>query len=319
MCVLQNIHAQQIQVSADAQVTLAPGTTLSANGLKLTPTASLNLNGLTIQTNTTVTHPFGNTYVSRVYLLSPGTPVFSGDIQFSYLDGELNGLEKSSLQLIAWNGTAWQMAGTSISDVGNNSVIATGISNLSLNEFTLAANLALPLQWGAVSARRQQDARVKIQWSTEQEQNVSHFDVERSTDGLQWIKAIAGIPARNQYHTLYYEQTDVPNHAGQLYYRIRQTDHDDRYTLSKVVIVAAVSDIGQMAIYPNPANTYFIISGVDAATIDQVSLFSAGGIKMQTWRGNQIRYNLTPLPPGAYYIQMQMKNGEMISRPLTIL
>jgi hypothetical protein len=220
MCVLQNIHAQQIQVSADAQVTLAPGTTLSANGLKLTPAVSLNLNSLSIQTNATVSHPFGNPYVSRVYQFSPTTPAFSGSIQFSYLDGELNGLEKSSLQLIAYNGTAWQMAGTSISDVGNNSVIAPGISNLALNEFTLAASLALPLQWGAVSARRQQDATVKIQWSTEQEQNVSHFDVERSTDALHWIKSIAGIPARNQPFTLHYEQTDMPNHSGQLYYRI---------------------------------------------------------------------------------------------------
>lgn len=311
-------YAQQILVGTNAQVAVSAGTVLSAGGLKLMPNTSLTLNDLSIQSNTTVVHAFGNPYVSRVYLFSPNAFVFSGSIQFHYLDSELNGLNESSLQVIAYNGTAWQLAGTSTPDPDNNYVLASGISNLAPGEMILATGLALPLQWGAVSASRQADAAVKIRWSTAQEQNVSHFDIERSIDALHWTEAITGIPAGNQLYTLHYEQTDRPDYTGQLYYRIRQTDRDGRYTVSRIVAVTAENSAALVVIRPNPVDQYFTVTGIAPAVIDKVDLLNVIGRRVQTWNGNHPRYHLLSAPSGIYYVQVYTKNGTVISKQIIV-
>jgi hypothetical protein len=315
--VVHILLAQQLQVGSGASVTLGAGSSFSSNGLTLTPTSPLTLTGLTIDKNSSVTHPFGSPYVTRVYQFNPSGPAFTGNIRFNYLDGELNGLTESSLQLIAYNGITWQMAGSSTNDASNNFVEATGVTKLLLSEMILASNLALPLRWGAVAAYRQQEM-VLIRWVTEQEQQVSHFDIEKSWDAVQWLTVMTGIPATNQSRRQEYLQTDRPDHNGRLYYRIRQTDLDGRYTFSKIAIVAPVSGEGQLVIRPNPVSSFFSLSGVTPATIAQVSLFNAGGHLLKTWTGYHAQYTLPTLVAGTYYVRIQLTDGNILSRQVII-
>jgi len=312
-----SLWAQQVQVGSGASVLLYPGSSFSSNGLVLTPSTPATLSGFTIDNNTTVAHPFGPNYVTRVYQFNPTGPAFSGDIRFNYTDGELNGLTESSLQVIVYNGTAWQIAGSSVNESTLNYVEASGISNLILGEVILASSLALPLRWGAVSATRQQSA-VTIRWITEQEHQVSHFDVERSTDGLHWSTAIAGIGAGNQSNRREYVATDKTDHAGTLYYRIRQTDIDGRTTISKVAIVGAWRGTDQLVLQPNPASSYFNLSGITPSEIIQVDLYTSGGATIKTWKGFQQVYTLPTLVAGMYYARIHLANGHTVSRQLVI-
>lgn len=311
------VDAQQITVGTNGSLTLYTGNSLSGNGLILTPSSPVTLTGTTIDRNNTVTNPFGNPYVTRVYLVNPTPLLFSGDIQFSYDESELNGLTESSLQLIAWNGSAWQIAGASTDDPAGNSVTATGINSLSLGELILAAGLTLPLRWGAIVATRGQGS-VLIRWNTEQEDQVSHFDIERSVNGLQWTTAIAHIPATNQQAAHEYRQTDRPNYNGSLYYRIRQTDLDGRHTLSKVVIVGPENLAGRLTVHPNPANGHFQLNGPEAAQIGQIELYNAGGMLLKTWKGYQNRYPLPTLAAGSYYLRLHLDNGRVENRQLLV-
>lgn len=311
------LWAQQVQVGSGASVVLYPGSSFSSNGLVLTPSSPTTLSGFTIDNSTMVAHPFGPTYVTRVYQFNPAGPTFSGDIRFNYTDGELNGLTESSLQLIVYNGASWQAAGTSVNESSSNYVEATGISNLMLGEVILASSLALPLRWGAVSATRQQGA-VTIRWITEQEHQVSHFDVERSMDGLHWSTVIAGIAADNGSHRREYVQTDKTDHTEALYYRIRQTDIDGRSTLSKVAIVAAMRGNDQLMVQPNPASSYFSLAGITPARIMQADLYTSGGSLIKSWKGYQQRYILPTLVPGLYYARIRLTDGHMVSRQLVV-
>ncbi|AXY73259.1 T9SS C-terminal target domain-containing protein [Paraflavitalea soli] len=312
-----SLWAQQVQVGAGASVVLYPGSSFSSNGLVLTPSTTTTLSGFTIDNSTTVNHPFGPTYVTRVYQFNPTGPAFSGDIRFNYTDGELNGLTESALQVIVYNGTSWQAAGTSVNDGTLNYVDATGISNLLLGEVILANSLALPLRWGPISATRQQNT-VTVRWITEQEQQVSHFDVERSTDGLHWATAIAGIAAGNQSHRREYVQSDKTDHTGALYYRIRQTDIDGRYTFSKVAMVGAWRGMDPLTVQPNPASGYFSVTGIAADEVVQTDLYTPGGALIKTWKGYQQRYTLPALAAGVYYARIHLANGQMVSRQLAV-
>jgi len=309
------VIAQELRVNAGAELTILPGTDLSINGLALSPSSRLNLADQLIQKDVVVLHPL-STYIERTHRFSSPL-VFTGSIQINYLDAELNGLNESSLRLGIYNGSVWQSAGTSIAQPGSNYVFTSGLSNQSISELTLTTSVALPLQWGRLSAIRQGES-VSVTWTTEQEHNVSHFDVERSFDGLNWTVAIANIPSGGRSSGFGYAQTDRPNHKGRIYYRIRQTDVDRRYTISRVVTVAAEGELPFVTIGPNPASSYFNLSGMDAAAIAKVELLNAGGLLVQTWKGNQTRFMLGKLPRGTYYLRIQMTGGEVVSKQLQV-
>ncbi|NML22555.1 T9SS type A sorting domain-containing protein [Pseudoflavitalea sp. G-6-1-2] len=308
--------AQQIVVG-NGQLVINAGTQFSFNGLLFNPTSPVTLTNTSANRNATVTNTFTDPYVSRVFLIAPSPFLFSGNIRFPYADSELNGLAESTLKVVSWNGSAWQLAGTSTPDATNNFVDATGLTNLPVNELILAASAALPLQWVSVSASRKEDA-VNIQWITEQEYQVSHFDVERSTNAQQWTVAAARIPATNQSNRSTYQHTDRPGYAGTLYYRIRQTDLDGRQTISKIVLVAPGRLSNQMTILPNPAKSYFSIAGVASGNVVQVSVFTSGGMMVKTWKGYQEQYHLTSVPAGTYLVRIKTADGKETSSQLLI-
>lgn len=317
LLLLTEVNSQQLQAGANAQVVIYQGGQTGISGLIFNPSSPLTFTALTLNKNTTVTNPFSNPYVSRVFHFAPGTPLFSGSIRFHYLDGELNGLNESTLQLITYNGSSWQLAGSSMSDAGNNYVEATGINNLPLGELMLANSLPLPLTWLNISASRK-ETTVMVKWVTEQEWNVSHFDVERSMNGQEWTKAITGIPAGNQSQRREYRQTDNPGYAGLLYYRVRQTDIDGKFTLSGTVTVPAERSMDRLIILPNPARQYFELSGISRETIGQVELFNNNGGLIKSWKGFQDRYSLPPLSAGTYLLRIQTVDGVSTGRPLMV-
>lgn len=309
-------HAQELKIAGQGTLSLAGGTALNFNGLTLTPSSDLHITAKSLHKDTAVSNSFGNPYVSRTYRFS-ANQVFSGTIRIHYLESELNGLNESLLQVLNYNGSVWQSAGTSSSNSTNNYVQATGITATPLRELILATSIPLPLEWGELRATRR-EASVIVKWHTMAERNVNHFDVERSTDAVNWITAIANIKASNKPYRTDYEQTDIPGYDGRLYYRIRQTDKDGRFSFSGIVSVAANNTALPVMISPNPAKGYFIISGVASSDIDKISLLHTNGVVVRAWKGNQSRFSLSGLSGGIYYLQIRMVTGQVFNQPLLI-
>lgn len=308
--------AQQIAVGS-GQLVINAGNQISVNRLLLNPTTTITLNNTTVTQNATVTNAFGDPYVSRVFLITPTPFLFSGSIRFPYADSELNGQDENTLKLGAWNGSAWKLAGTSTPDPSNNFAAVSGLTNLSVNELMLSSSAILPLQWVSVSAMRK-EAAVNVKWITEQEFQVSHFDVERSTDAQQWTIAAARIPATNQSQRATYQYTDHPASAGTLYYRIRQTDLDGRHTVSRIVLVAPEKLSNQLTILPNPARSYFSIAGLASGEVAQVAVITSGGMMVRTWKGYQEQYYLSSMSAGTYLVRIRTTDGKEISSQLLI-
>ena len=301
--------AQIISVAAGTNFVVKSGTQLGLDGLLLTPSADLSLADFSVSLSATLNHSTLNTAVARSYQFGTTIPVFSGDIQLFYQDGELNGLTESGLQLNVHNGSSWQNWSASSSDAVNNFITTNGLSSVSLAELTLADALQpLPLRWGGITAYRSGN-QVKIDWTTLQESLVGHFQVERSTDAVTWKAVGNPVNAHNDGATHQYQLADPRPVAVKLYYRIREVDLDGGKHYSSIVVVAELAAGSVILIYPNPAGNHFQLGNVDLTTIRSVELMTISGQSLAIWKNGRPHYSLDKWPAGVYLVRVKLVNG----------
>ena len=162
--------------------------------------------------------------------------------------------------------------------------------------------------------------KVKLDWSTVNENNSSFFEIERSNDNNGFITIGKVAAARNSFAKTDYSFTDVFPRAGINYYRLKMTDLDQHYKYSSVVALKkSDNNIAINNIYPNP-----FINEIEVSVIlnkDQnirLNLVNYEG-KLLTWkeqkckRGTNIILigNLEKLARGIYLLQFITGDGVM--------
>ena len=298
-----------LTVNSGTDLYIAAGTVFSAGSLGLTPSVAFTINGNSVEEATTVTTFTANTYARPVYRFASPTAPFTGTVRLQYSEATLNGLAEGTLRINLSNGSRWIAASSSQNDVAGNAVVSVPVTAEVLREFALAdASRSLPLTWGAITVSRQGAANL-VKWTTLSESNVSHFDVERSTDGRNWLTVAAGIPAQNASSGHQYSATDKTPLAGQQWYRVRQADRDGQQTYSSPVLVAGTA-AARLSLYPNPVTQSFSLQGGSTTTVTAVQLYNATGVLVKAWPGWQQQYLLTALPAGTYYLSVLLANGE---------
>ncbi len=128
---------------------------------------------------------------------------------------------------------------------------------------SIQASVALPIELLYIRGEAL-DQSNKITWASASEKNSSHFEVERSSDGITFemisIVAANGNTVTNQSYAL----LDEKPLQGIGYYRLKMVDLDDTFEYSKVVSISFKNDTKEihLAISPNPATdvVHFVIS-----------------------------------------------------------
>ena len=110
----------------------------------------------------------------------------------------------------------------------------------------------LPLQWLGFNGWRKENV-VQLNWRTANEQNTSHFDVERSADGARFT-SIATKQAANRSGEHSYDLIDQSPLKGWNYYRLKQVDQNGRFVYSSVVRVRFDEGAG-IQLYPQPVTS----------------------------------------------------------------
>ncbi len=113
-------------------------------------------------------------------------------------------------------------------------------------------NNTLPVNISSIKAYAQ-DGGNKVDWVAENEVSIARYEVEKSTDGVNFSTS-ATIAAKSNsalYNT--YTWFDVTAQPGSNFYRIKIVEQsgDIKYTAT-VKVVTSKSDISSMNIYPNP-------------------------------------------------------------------
>jgi hypothetical protein len=245
-------NAQLLKVMPGSDLTILSGTILKLDSLTLIPSADFTISNNTLNKATTVTHSSSNPYISRVYKFTNNTNPFTGSVQINYTDGaELNGIAENQLTLNIHNGTSWTFYPATIRDGTNNFVLTNNVSSTGLNELTLAGSAPLPLAWLSFTATKQNQTAL-LKWATAYEQNTQNFIVQHSANGINWSGIDALPAAGNSNTTSNYSYVHTTPVTGINYYRILQTDLNNRNSYSETRTLKFTTDDAPFIIIGNP-------------------------------------------------------------------
>lgn len=143
----------------------------------------------------------------------------------------------SDLRVAHWDGAVWQNEGNSLT-TGTTAAGTVASNNVTwFSPFTLASvstQNPLPIEMvnfdGICTGHS-----IQLNWSTGTEHNNNYFTVERSIDGTTFSSIGIIDGAGNSYHLLHYSFIDPEHYDGINYYRIRQTDFNGQYSISKII------------------------------------------------------------------------------------
>jgi hypothetical protein len=186
---------------------------------------------------------------------------------------------------------------------------------------SLATADILPVTFANFTVAADKD-RVVINWKTATEQNNSHFDIERSNDGLRFstIATVEGSGTSSIAHT--YTTYDNSPYNGVNYYRIKQYDIDGKFAVSSIrSINMLVQATGK--VYPNPSHgdVNFTLQNNQSGSITAILTDLSGKIVHQeiiqtNTAASSYKLNLkTKLATGMYVLQLK---GESVSESIKI-
>ncbi len=148
------------------------------------------------------------------------------------------------------------------------------------------------------------DNKVKLNWKTDNEINTSHFDMERSVNGIDF-KKIGTVTALNRSGINEYSFEDVSPADGVNLYRLRQVDIDAKFEYSNTAKILFSSKIN-ITIYPNPVVDKLKIQIPGSSLKWMSSIYDAAGKlvyqQTNTSAGNLIEINITAMAKGNYVL-----------------
>lgn len=182
--------------------------------------------------------------------------------------------------------------------------------------YSFSLDAALPVTLANFKAQKLEN-QAQLIWTTAEETNSSHFEIQRSADGHSW-GTLEYVKAANESSvTTQYVALDKSPLAGQNLYRLRMVDTDGSFAYSKIQTL--IFDGAQFAsFYPNPV--------LDRIHIGEAVLKNAISVKLLNQNGQSIFETSNPtasiqtghLNAGMYVLQITSKDGSIRSRQVAI-
>jgi hypothetical protein len=165
-------------------------------------------------------------------------------------------LEGSSFQTLPDNqigishyGSYWESSLGSGSQ-SLNTATRTGIASFSPFGVSPVSTI-LPLKFGDFKIS-EINTDLLVDWSTYNEINVNHFEIERAQTGQQFV-IVGRVNAKgNRGNRTDYGWTDTSPIRGISFYRIKEVDIDGRSTYSTVIKIDLSETSSELSLFPNP-------------------------------------------------------------------
>jgi hypothetical protein len=188
-----------------------------------------------------------------------------------------------------------------------------GLPVIGATTVTIEKLTALPLTWGSFTAKAVEQ-RALLTWKTLQEENTSHFVIERSTDGTNY-KAIGTVPAKgNSTATSTYTFTDPsPIQKSYNFYRLLQVDLDGKSERSIVrTLKLDRTKLASLIIQGNPVRNNVLNLNVTADDAISIAISDMSGkvVKSQLLQPGIHAIPISKLNAGTYQITV-MENGKI--------
>jgi hypothetical protein len=295
---------------------------VNPGNLGATITTTKNLGSTTIIRGHTAQFIVSASSVRRYYTITPATNTsLNATLRFNYFDNELNTQPED--ELVQWhlpNGSAvWLKRGGTV-NMSSNYVDLAVIDSFKTKQSLISYKVvALPLHLLEFKATKTATEKVLLNWRTEEEVNSRGFDIERSTNGVQWIK-IGTVSSTGQRSTTQsYRFTDQSPAAGNNYYRLKQLDIDGQYDYSPVRLVSFGSS-NIIQVYPTLAkeNSQLFVGGISPEKVS-IELFDNKGSVVYKTKLYSNSFMLPHLLPGVYYVKLVDINDHKVAGSTQIL
>ena len=159
----------------------------------------------------------------------------------------------------------------------------------------------------------------RLTWVTSSEENNSHYDLERSSDGKNFnvITTIKGAHTTSLQQE--YQYDDRLPLSGLNYYRLKQVDTDGRFTLSATVLIRRSLENPEVVVLPNPATNFLKISAPARWNNAKITLFSINGQKVMQKTdvsGNEFTLDVSGCPKGMYVLEIREGASVILTRKI---
>ena len=188
------------------------------------------------------------------------------------------------------------------------------------NSCSSCSNIILPVDYLFFRINNSIDPSV-LEWSTAQEENNKVFEIESSTDGVNFNKIgeNTGNGTTNSVSNYKYSLAQPSNTIE--YYRLKQIDFNGLYEYSKIISRDQSNNINSMEIFPNPfqdETDLTIIFDDYLTTGFKVNIFDISGKKLNTIniehkefdKSYSIEKTYFDLPKGIYFLEIQTEHSE---------
>jgi hypothetical protein len=176
----------------------------------------------------------------------------------------------------------------------------------------------LPVSMYDISAKRNADKSVTVNWKSDHEINLLKYTIERSLDGLVFAAIKNVMPQSNNGTSFAYNTIDVDASKLKCFYRIKAISINGMVQYSKIVEVKALDTKTGVTVYPNPVENKTINLLFENMPIGdyQFKLYNNQGQLVEqfakTLQNNSSTIKLVSvkdLPPGTYRMDIISSDG----------
>jgi hypothetical protein len=168
----------------------------------------------------------------------------------------------------------------------------------------------------------------KLKWAVQENSYVTSFELEKSYDGIHFIKLTKIDPKSGSSRILYSYDDNIENVVtGNLFYRLKINEISGVQKYSKIVTIPLFNKnpLG-LSVMPNPAKDFIQVSMYSTGnSTGQVLIYDPAGrisktkkVHLQKGTNSIIIDNIDQYPPGTYLLVLNC-NHESISRKFIVI
>lgn len=139
----------------------------------------------------------------------------------------------------------------------------------------LSVNASLPVTLNSFTGELKNNAAL-LSWSTSMEDNFKNFEIEKSTDGRNFVKLATVDAAKKTASQNDYSYND-PNLSENNYYRLKMNDNSGASKLSQVVLIRYSSMKQRMWVVNNPFSNYIELGFNKGGAVVKLQLMNSLG------------------------------------------
>lgn len=273
---------------------------------------------------------FENSQKFLYKLLQFDSPMPTGASTVNLNDSQTYSITNNPTSTYCWSitgGTITQNDGTSVMVTWDGNIPDGQVQVVEVNYFGLRGEptvfdvsvmgtTTLPITLNAFEGQ-QINNTIQLNWLVDSEVNLSHYNLEKSIDGQQFL-VLNTQQKNNNFHTQQaYSFVDSKPQKGINYYRLQSVDKDGHFTYSSTIGVNFATSIIDLKILTN--NKLEVHFESNTFSQNHLKIFNQHGqiVHQQVLNSqigtNQISLFLNTLPKGIYVLQIE-QNGQWVSK-----